>query len=63
MQQQQHRQSVFSDKAAAKTPIDASLSKPAPLPLDSSLLKHVGGGSPKGTWGADLVIDSPKGTW
>jgi hypothetical protein len=61
---QQNLQSVPSDKAAARTPIDASLSKPAPLPLDASLLKHVGGGlSPKGTWGADVTIDSPKGTW
>ena len=64
MQKQQNVQSVFFDKAAAKTPIDASLSKAAPLPLDASLLKHVGGGlSPKGTWGADTATDSPKGTW
>lgn len=60
---QKNLQSVPADKAAAKTPIDASLSKPAPLPLDASLLKHVGGGSPKGTWSADATISSPKGTW
>jgi len=60
---QQNLQTATSDKAAAKSPVDASQPKAAPLPLDPSLLKHVGGGSPKGTWGADLVINSPKGTW
>lgn len=60
---QQNHQSAPSDKAAAKTPIDASSSKPAALPLDASLLKHVGGGSPKGTWQVETTTFSPKGTW
>jgi len=34
------------------------------IELDMSLLKHVAGGSPKGTWGPmDAVVQSPKGTW
>jgi hypothetical protein len=36
----------------------------APVELDLSLLKHVAGGSPKGTWAPmDAVVQSPKGTW
>lgn len=35
----------------------------APVELDLSLLKHVAGGSPKGTWAPLAVVESPKGTW
>ena len=34
----------------------------APVVLDLDTLKHVAGGSPKGTWTAPTV-QSPKGTW
>ena len=36
----------------------------APIELDMSQLKHVSGGSPKGTWDSySAVVESPKGTW
>ena len=34
------------------------------IELDLSQLKHVSGGSPKGTWApVSEVVESPKGTW
>ena len=41
-----------------------STTRIALIELDVSQLKHVSGGSPKGTWGPmSTVVESPKGTW
>lgn len=38
--------------------------KAGPVELDVDQLKHVSGGSPKGTWIDPMsTVDSPKGTW
>ena len=38
--------------------------KSMPVELDIAQLKHVVGGSPKGTWTpTDVIVQSPKGTW
>ena len=36
-----------------------------PVELDAALLKHVGGGAPRGTWSLDngVVVEAPRGTW
>ena len=36
-----------------------------PVELDVALLKHVGGGAPRGTWSPDSgdVVEAPRGTW
>ena len=54
---------VFATRTAAGQ-IDASALKTHPIELEASLLGHVAGGGPKGTWGvATLVVEGPKGTW
>ncbi len=41
-----------------------STTRVALIELDLSQLKHVSGGSPKGTWEPmSGVVESPKGTW
>ena len=47
---------------ATRAATDAPVPKTAPIELDFSVLKHVSGGSPKGTW-QSFSVESPKGTW
>ena len=57
---QSKRHPVTATKNATKP--STQTPKSAPRVLDLDTLKQVAGGSPKGTWSADLV-QSPKGTW
>ena len=48
----------------ASTIGNSSTTRIALIELDMSQLKHVSGGSPKGTWAPmSEVVESPKGTW
>ena len=50
--------------AQASTIGSPSTTRIALIELDLSQLKHVSGGSPKGTWEAmSTIVESPKGTW
>ena len=62
---QSNRQADTSILNATKTQAGRSSVKSAPIILDLETLKHVSGGSPKGSWVTQMVIDpdSPKGSW
>ena len=59
---QSKRHPVTATKNLNKPDTRTPAPKSALRVLDLDTLKQVAGGSPKGTWSADLV-QSPKGTW
>jgi hypothetical protein len=49
---------------ALESKTDAQPNKSAPIELESSVLEHVSGGAPNGTWAAVAATTSaPNGTW
>ncbi len=48
---------------ALESKADAQPNKSAPIELESSVLEHVSGGAPNGTWAAVATTSAPNGTW
>ena len=64
MQQNLKSTPSLEQAAQAAQAGNRSTVRSAPIELDMSQLKHVSGGSPKGTWDSySAVVESPKGTW
>ena len=55
----------LSNTHAASVQSVAPIIKSVLVELDASMLKHVGGGAPRGTWSSDsgVVVEAPRGTW
>ena len=61
MHQQLNTTPSFKQASTIDRPATA---RSALIELDLAQLKHVSGGSPKGTWEPiSAVVESPKGTW
>ena len=56
--------SDLSTTRALEGQADTQPNKSAPIELESSVLEHVSGGAPNGTWAAVATTTSaPNGTW
>lgn len=59
-------------RAQTRSDLDQAATPPGPVPLDPSLFEQVGGGLPRGGWGAEEATelyttndggDLPRGGW